>query len=194
MSQALLQKLFVLQIKCLQTRLVVPQFVVEDGTEELFWNLMALEQCHYPFEAYKCNYILLLDCLINSEEDVELLVDKRIIVNLLGSSEAVARMVNNLCLEIIETKSCYRHIADDLNKLYDSPWNQNISLRNVHFWDVWRGTASVVGVLVLVITIFNFPRPFVFKNTWISSLWYFHICWKFGIVVVVFEIVIMLGL
>ena len=119
----------------------------------------------YPFEAYICNYILLLDCLINSEEDVELLVDKRIIVNLLGSSEAVARMVNNLCLEIIETKSCYRHIADDLNKLYDSPWNQNISLRNVHFWDVWRGTASVVGVLVLVITIFNFPRPFVFKNT-----------------------------
>lgn len=104
--------------------------------------------------------------IINSEEDVELLVDKRIIVNLLGSSEAVARMVNNLCLEIIETKSCYRNIANDLNKVYDSPWSQNMaSLRNVYFWDVWRGTATVVGVLVLVITIFNFLRPFVFKNT-----------------------------
>ena len=114
---------------------------------------MALEQCHYPFEAYICNYILLLDCLINSEEDVELLVDKSIIVNLLGNSEAIARMVNNLCLEIIETKSCYRHIADDLNKLYDSHWNQNMaSLRNVYFWDVWRGTATVVEVLVLVIS------------------------------------------
>ena len=151
--------------KCLQTRLVVPQFVVDDGTEELFRNLMALEQCHYPSKAYICNYIVLLDYLINSEEDVELLVDKRVIVNSLGSNQAVADMVNILCLEIVEVYSYYRHIADDLNNLYDSRWNQNLaSLRNVYFKDIWRGTATVVGVLVLLITIFNFLKPFAFKN------------------------------
>ena len=151
--------------KCLQTRLVVPQFVVDDGTEELFRNLMALEQCHYPSKAYICNYIVLLDYLINSKEDVELLVDKRVIVNSLGSNQAVADMVNKLCLEIVEARSYYRHIADDLNNLYDSRWNQNLaSLRNVYFKDIWRGTATVVGVLVLLITIFNFLKPFSFKN------------------------------
>ena len=151
--------------KCLQTRLVVPQFVVDDGTEELFRNLMALEQCHYPSKAYICNYIVLLDYLINSEEDVELLVDKRVIVNSLGSNQAVADMVNKLCLEIVEVDSYYRHIADDLNNLYDSHWNQNLaSLRNVYFKNIWRGSATVVGVLVLLITIFNFLKPFVFKN------------------------------
>ncbi|XP_030967526.1 UPF0481 protein At3g47200-like [Quercus lobata] len=151
--------------KCLQTRLVVPQFVVDDGTEELFRNLMALEQCHYPSKAYICNYIVLLDYLINSKEDVELLVDKRVIVNLLGSNKAVAEMVNKLCLEIVEVDSYYRHIADDLNNLYDSHWNQNLaSLRNVYFKNIWRGSATVVGVLVLLITIFTFLKPFVFKN------------------------------
>ncbi|KAM3685480.1 hypothetical protein ACJW31_11G120800 [Castanea mollissima] len=149
-----------------RTRMVVPQFVVDDGTEELFRNLMALEQCHYPSEAYICNYIVLLDYLINSKEDVELLVEKRVIVNSLGSNQAVAEMVNKLCLEIVEMYSCYRHIADDLNKHYDSRWNKNMaSLRNVYFRDIWRSTATVVGVLVLGITIFNLLRPFVFKNT-----------------------------
>ncbi|KAF3974761.1 hypothetical protein CMV_001909 [Castanea mollissima] len=116
--------------KRLRTRMVVPQFVVDDGTEELFRNLMALEQCHYPSEAYICNYIVLLDYLINSKEDVELLVEKRVIVNSLGSNQAVAEMVNKLCLEIVEMYSCYRHIADDLNKHYDSRWNKNMASLN----------------------------------------------------------------
>ncbi|XP_065625240.1 UPF0481 protein At3g47200 [Quercus suber] len=151
--------------KCLQTRLLVPQFVVDDGTEELFRNLMALEQCHYPSKAYICNYIVLLDHLINSKEDVELLVDKKVIVNSLGSNKAVAEMVNKLCLEIVEVYSYYRHIADDLNKLYDSRWNRNMaSLINVYFRDIWRGTATVVGVFVLLITVLNFLKSFVFKN------------------------------
>ena len=33
----------------LQSRLVVPHFVINNGTEDLFWNLMAVKQCHYPF-------------------------------------------------------------------------------------------------------------------------------------------------
>lgn len=58
-------------------------FVVDEGTNGLFQNLMslALEQCHYPSESYicKCNYIVLLDYLVNSAEDVELLVEKRLL-------------------------------------------------------------------------------------------------------------------
>ena len=140
-------------------------FRSHDGTEELFRNLTALEQCHYPDKAYICNYIVLLDYLINSKENVELLVNKRIVVNLLGSNKAVAKMVNRLCLEIVEINSYYRHIIDDLNTYCESPWNRNMaSLINVYFRDIWRGTATVVGVLVLLITIFNFLKPFVFKN------------------------------
>nr|XP_048335989.1 uncharacterized protein LOC125423976 [Ziziphus jujuba var. spinosa] len=76
--------------------LVVPELKVVDNTECLMRNVMALEQCLYPFQYYISYYILLLDHLINTAEDVELLVEKRIVDNLLGSNEAVADLVNKL--------------------------------------------------------------------------------------------------
>ncbi|XP_030963893.1 UPF0481 protein At3g47200-like [Quercus lobata] len=115
--------------------------------EDLFRNLMALEQCHYPFEAYICNYIVLLDFLINTREDAELLVEKKIIAHSLGSYKAVAQMVNKLSQEIVEKNSCYHDVAKDLNEHYGNWWNKNIaSLRTVYFRDVWRGTATFVGI------------------------------------------------
>ena len=51
-------------LKRLQNRLLIPEFVVDNRTEELFRNLMPLEQCHYPGDAYICDYIKLLDFLI----------------------------------------------------------------------------------------------------------------------------------
>ena len=131
---------------------------------------MALEQCHYPNEAYICNYVLLLDFLINNKDDVELLVEEGIIVNSLGSNEAVADMVNKLGHEIVEHNSYYYNVAEDLDQYYRNWWNpimewwnQNIkSLKTVYFRDIWRGTATVVGIIVLVAM--NFLRPFVFKH------------------------------
>ncbi|KAL0007608.1 hypothetical protein SO802_009110 [Lithocarpus litseifolius] len=152
-------------LESMQTRLVIPHFVVDNKTEDLFRNLMALEQCHYPSAAYICNYILLLDFLINNKDDVELLVEEGIIVNSLGSNKAVADMVNKLGHEIVEKNSYYHDVAEDLNKYYRNWWNQNMeSLKTVYFRDIWRGTATVVGIIVLVVTIMNFLRPFVFKH------------------------------
>ena len=146
-----------------QTFLYVPQFLVEDKTESFFRNLMALEQCHYPSEAYICNYICLLDYLINTREDVELLVDKKIIINMLGSNEAIATMINKLGLEIVETGSCYFGLAQDLNKHYDECCNRNMgNLRSSYFSNLWRGTATIIGLIVLGFTLWNFIRPYVY--------------------------------
>lgn len=41
---------------------------------------MALEQCHYTYAAYVCHYIAFLDFLIDTEQDVELLVNKGIYI------------------------------------------------------------------------------------------------------------------
>ena len=80
-----------------KTFLEVPHLEIHDEIEGIFKNLMALEQCHYPFEAYICNYMVLKDFLINTREDVELLVEKGIIVNKLG-------------LEIERKRSCYQEL------------------------------------------------------------------------------------
>ncbi len=83
--------------KCLekiQPVLKLRAFIVGDATERVIRNLMALEQYHYPREAYICNYIVLLDHLINTVEDVDLLVEKKVIVNWLGSNKIVANLIN----------------------------------------------------------------------------------------------------
>lgn len=56
--------------------LKMPCFIAEDNTERVVRNLMAFEQCHYPGTAFVCNYIAFLDFLIDTEQDVDLLVKK----------------------------------------------------------------------------------------------------------------------
>jgi hypothetical protein len=144
-----------------QTFLKVPCLEVEDSTECLFRNLMALEQCHYPLKAYICNYFVLLDYLIDTREDVELLVGKKIIVNHLGSNEAVANIVNKLALEITETYSCYNDLAEKLNRHYDQCCNRNMGyLRSTYFHNLWRGTATAVGLILLGFTIWDIIKTY----------------------------------
>ena len=137
--------------------LYLPSFVADNRTEELFRNIMALEQCHYPLEAYLCNYMVLLDHLINTSEDVELLVDKGIIVNALGSYQEVANMVNRIALEIVEENSCYGDVAEKLKKHYKNGCNRNIGyLKRTYFSNLWRGTAAVVGLIFFGFTLWDF--------------------------------------
>ena len=69
--------------------------------------------------------MVLLDFLINTREDVELLVKKGIIVNKLGSNKAVTIMVNKLALEIEQKRSCYQELAQQLNGYYANDCNRN---------------------------------------------------------------------
>jgi hypothetical protein len=150
--------------KSVQCILKVPQLVINDQTEALFRNLIALEQCHYPSNTYICNYVVLLDYLITTKDDVRLLVEKKVIVNKRGSSKAVTQLINTLCHEIVECKSCYHDLHQQLNEHCDNSWNRLIAtLTSVYFRDFWRGTATFVGFFVIAISVGNFLRPFVMK-------------------------------
>jgi hypothetical protein len=149
-------------VRCI---LKVPQLVIDEKTEALFRNLMALEQCHYPSDTYICNYVLLMDYLITTKEDVCLLVEKKVIVNRRGSSKEVTTLINRLGHEIVEGESCYYELYRRLNEHCDDRWNRLVaSLTSVYFKDFWRGTATFAGILVLGFTFVNFLRPFVMKN------------------------------
>ncbi|KAG2669241.1 hypothetical protein I3760_14G025600 [Carya illinoinensis] len=146
----------------MQCFLEIPPLRVDDKTECLFRNLMALEQCHYPYETYICDYIVLLDDLITTKADVRLLVEKKIIVNELGSSAAVTKLVNNLAQEIEESGNHdYGKLCEKLNDYCERDWNRLVgTLTRVYFTDFFKGTATVVGIIVLVLTLWNFQRLF----------------------------------
>ncbi|TXG67979.1 hypothetical protein EZV62_009254 [Acer yangbiense] len=134
-----------LQIPCIQ---------IHDGIECLFRNLMALEMFHYPTQTHICNYVDLMDYLIDTAKDVELLIEKEIIVNCVGENEAIAKMFNRLCSEVSVSDSCYYDIAKKIKAHYKSPWNHlKATLKSVYFYNLWTGTATVAAAFLLILTV-----------------------------------------
>ncbi|XP_028787313.1 UPF0481 protein At3g47200-like [Neltuma alba] len=142
-----------------KARLQIPELKIEDSTECVLKNLIAFEQCHYPNQPYICNYVSFIDSLIHTKDDVELLVEKEVIVHELGSDKEVAALVNSLCKHVVTDKTCYTGLIDGLNKHYQRQWNRTMAaLRLVYFRDAWRASSTLVATAVLVFTIFNFCR------------------------------------
>ncbi|KAK2650751.1 hypothetical protein Ddye_018240 [Dipteronia dyeriana] len=133
--------------------LQIPRIVIYDNTECLFRNLMALEMFHYPTQTHICNYAVLMDYLIDTAKDVELLIEKEIIVNCVGENEAIAKMFNRLCSHMILSDSCYFDTAKKIKAHYKSPWNHlKATLKSVYFGNLWTGTATVAAAFLLILT------------------------------------------
>ncbi|KAL5862308.1 hypothetical protein ACOSQ3_003595 [Xanthoceras sorbifolium] len=136
------------------TEVYIPCIQIYDDTETLFRNLMALELFHYPTQTYVCHYADLMDYLIDTAKDVELLAENGIIANCLGENEAIAKMFNRLCSRITPSPSCYFGIADDMKTHYNNRWNHaKATLRSVYFPNLWTGTATVAAVVLLILTV-----------------------------------------
>ncbi|KAG7548064.1 hypothetical protein ISN44_As12g032710 [Arabidopsis suecica] len=134
--------------------LKMPCLLVDDRAETKLRNIMALEQCHFPYDAYVCNYIMFLDYLIDTEKDVELLVEKGMIKNYIGQHSSVAEMVNKLGLGIEHFGSHYADIADQVNAHYSNRVNKSkVILKRVYFGNVWIGTATIAAMLLLLFTL-----------------------------------------
>ncbi|XP_028801494.1 UPF0481 protein At3g47200-like [Neltuma alba] len=130
-------------------------FKVYDDIEIHIRNVMAFEQCHYADNHYVSQYMFLLDFLINTDKDVELLVDKGIITNALGDSNAVATMVNSLRKNIITpgVHSHYHEVCCQVNKFYRSRYHRwCTNLRRDYCGTPWKIVGSAAAVLLIVFT------------------------------------------
>ncbi|KAJ6733165.1 PROTEIN putative (DUF247)-RELATED-RELATED, partial [Salix koriyanagi] len=78
----------------------VPSLLFDDGTKSLFLNLIALEQCHTGCGNDITSFMVFMDNLINSPEDVAYLHYCGIIEHGLGSDAEVADLFNQLCHEV----------------------------------------------------------------------------------------------
>ncbi|XP_057726833.1 UPF0481 protein At3g47200-like [Arachis stenosperma] len=134
----------------------IPFFRVEDTTEVVWRNLLAFEQCHCINESYLADYIIVLDFLINTDKDVDLLIKKGIIENWLGDSNAVAKMFNGLAVNIFtpDFNEKYSHIFQRLNAFCARPWNKKVAtLRRDYCNTPWKTVASIAGIFLLVLTV-----------------------------------------
>ncbi|CAH8361206.1 unnamed protein product [Eruca vesicaria subsp. sativa] len=134
--------------------LKMPCLRVVDKLEMELRNVMALEQCHYPYNALVCNYVDFLDYLIDTDKDVDLLVQKGIIENWIGEPASVARMVNKLGLGILDHGSYYYDTVVKVNAYYTDPVNRSMAvLKRVYFGNLWTGTATIAATFLLVMSL-----------------------------------------
>jgi hypothetical protein len=135
--------------------LEIPHFKLNNNSESLFRNLMALEQCHYPFDDYFTDYIRILTFLIDTPKDVDFLVRKKILSNCLGNSNAVTTLVNNLWRQIFisEVNSYYCHLCKDLNTFCEVRRHKwNTALIRDYFSTPWKTASTVAAIILLVLT------------------------------------------
>ncbi|XP_047181461.1 UPF0481 protein At3g47200-like [Vigna umbellata] len=142
-----------------KARFRIPQLKVDHTTECVLRNLIAFEQCHYPDKPYICNYVNLIDSLIHTQLDVELLVEREVIVHELGSDKEVATLVNSLSKHVVTNSTCYFETINELNKHYQNVWNRTMAaLWLVYFRDPWRASSTLVGIAFIVFAVFQFIR------------------------------------
>ncbi|KAF5464931.1 hypothetical protein F2P56_014968 [Juglans regia] len=137
--------------------LEISPLTIEDETETFMRNLIAYEQYRpYSDSKYVSDYILMLDDLIDSPKDVELLRRKGIIENYLGNDECASNMVNKLGRHVTlsSRNSIYDKTSIEMNKHCEFVWNEwKAKLRHDYFNSPWALLSVVAAISLLGLAI-----------------------------------------
>ncbi|KAL5559311.1 hypothetical protein UlMin_035522 [Ulmus minor] len=143
--------------------LEVPRFKIFDETELLIRNMLAFKQYHYPEENYLSDFVVMMDSLIDTPEDVGLLVKYGILENILGDNATVSTLINYRSSHIIWCISAlalhdgvlinyhfyFNTFSKQLNDYYRTSWHKwKANLKQNYFNTPWA-TVSVIAAIFL---------------------------------------------
>ncbi|GAB2287383.1 hypothetical protein Dimus_021761 [Dionaea muscipula] len=149
---------YLLEIKYHEGVLEIPQIHLEDSTESVFRNLVAFEQRHCYYESNVIDYIKMLDFLIDTPQDVEILAQCGIIKNCLGNNEEAAHVLNSLARQIIYANYnfYYSDICVRLNDYYNTPWHRyKAILHHKYLHHPWAAISVIYAIALLVFTVIS---------------------------------------
>ncbi|KAM7490190.1 hypothetical protein LguiA_033111 [Lonicera macranthoides] len=144
-----------LDIKFSDGVLEIPCITLYDNTETLIRKLMALELCHYSGDSYMIDYFFFMDFLLNTPQDVDLLIHNGIIENWLGDSKQAADLFNNInknCV-IIGSNFYFSALSEELNAYCKVPSHKwKATLKHDYFSSPWRTASTSAAIVLLVLT------------------------------------------
>ncbi|KAK7814799.1 hypothetical protein CFP56_002490, partial [Quercus suber] len=185
--------------------LEIPCIALNDEKIRLIRNIIALEQSLYVGHAYVTDFFVILNFLIKTSKDVDLLCDKGILVYYLGDSNVAASAINNLNTKILGDymNKEYLKICEDLNASYEqlwygwrAPWHRwRETLWRQYFSTPWRAASTSGAIILLGLTTIQtdymnsdyskickdlnafYKKPW---HRWRATLWrqYFSTPWK----------------
>ncbi|XP_010415154.1 PREDICTED: UPF0481 protein At3g47200-like [Camelina sativa] len=135
--------------------LSMPCFPADDSSEVILRNVIAYEQCHDPRNAFTSEYIDLMNFLVTTVKDVEILTASGAISNDIGRPSLVVEMINKLGQGVLTPiDTIYHDTTKELNIHCNSCRNNSCAiLKKVYCSDLWTGTATAVAAVLLLLTI-----------------------------------------
>ncbi|XP_042518666.1 UPF0481 protein At3g47200-like [Macadamia integrifolia] len=149
--------------------LCIPRLLVHDGTKSLLLNMKAYEHCHTDCGNEVTSYLILMDNLINSDEDVKYLHRRKILEHWLGSNAEVAEFFNSLCQQVaFDFQDSYiSKMSADVNNYCDKRTNEWLAIFSKnHCRNPWTIISLFAGVVFLLLTfvqtfytVYGYYRP-----------------------------------
>lgn len=133
--------------------LYVPKIRVGDDTERLLRNLIAYES-HLIDNLQVLSYLRFMNGLVDTAEDVGLLVDKGIIAQDIGSNDQVAKMWNNLCVNTMRVCTQeYENVARQLVEHCQFKMNAlKAEFKRTYLSRPWLFISLLSGAALLIMT------------------------------------------
>ncbi|KAF3630959.1 putative disease resistance protein RPP13-like [Capsicum annuum] len=128
---------------------------VFDSIESNLRNLIAFEQQSNMHHRYLSDYATFMDQLIESDNDVNLLRQKGIIIDGLGENKEVTRFFNKIGKGVSTSagfydKQGYRKIIEHCER----PWNRmKANLIHNYFSCPWVGASTLAAIVLLIIVL-----------------------------------------
>nr|GEW41558.1 putative UPF0481 protein At3g02645 [Tanacetum cinerariifolium] len=134
--------------------LLMPTLVIQDFTQLILRNFIAYEQWFPKDHYYFTSYAYAMDMLIDTQEDIAKLVKSKVLVNMLGSNQEAADMINKICKNIYITKFYYTQEFNEIDKYYNSFWPKSIArLRRIYYENPWKAIALLAAIILNALTV-----------------------------------------
>ncbi|KAK9944096.1 hypothetical protein M0R45_009680 [Rubus argutus] len=130
----------------------IPPLVIEERTGPLFRNLMAYEQCYQGRKHKITSYAVLMDNLIDTSKDVDLLCEKGIVANWLSAEDA-SKYFNELYNDTTVIGYNYEGLCKDVEEYHKVLWNRwREKLKRDYFGTPWATISFFAAFVLLVLT------------------------------------------
>ncbi|XP_041019581.1 UPF0481 protein At3g47200-like [Juglans microcarpa x Juglans regia] len=145
----------VFDIEFVKGILKIPKLIICGETELSIRNMVAFEQCHCD-KNYMNDYVVIMDRLVNTHKDVDLLVEYGIVENRLGDSNEGAILINKLADGVVvEFEEFYfAGLSEDLNTYCRRPWHRwKANLKQNYFNTPWAIISVIAGFILIILTL-----------------------------------------
>ncbi|XP_035546528.1 uncharacterized protein LOC108994244 [Juglans regia] len=142
----------ILDIKFNDGVLKIPPLLIQETTEIAFRNLIAFEQCYTDCEAWLTSYAILIDNLINTTKDVDILCKSEIIHSWSNRKEAV-QFFNKLYHNTYVKTFYYGRLCNNVNGYCNRrcPRWRAVLVRN-YFNTPWAFLSTLAAIILLILS------------------------------------------